>query len=230
VLKPADETVVLRRAGALTVAEMGAFLDAARAALGDDTPSSPADAALVRAERLNGEGKTGEAVAAYREALAAAPPSWPSHGRAATAALFLQRTAGGGPECVAVAREALARLAGTAAAAAVAVSGLDCALALEKADSARPATIAEMESAVRRILAADEASAADVLAYHFLISARRDASDAAGAAKDAGAWAAFLEGRVAAARGAEQRAAFDASRLAAYVELGQPERAIPMLQ
>jgi hypothetical protein len=96
-LKPDHETVALRRAGALTVAEMGAFLDAARAALGDDTPSPPADAALVRAERLNGEGKTG----------------------------------GGGAECVALAREALSRLAGTPDAATVAVSGLDCALALE---------------------------------------------------------------------------------------------------
>jgi tetratricopeptide (TPR) repeat protein len=231
VLKPDHETVALRRAGALTVAEMVAFLDAARAALGDETPSSPADAALVRAERLNGEGKKAEAVAAYREALAAAPPAWRDYGRTATAFLFLQQTEGGGAECVALAREARSRLAGTPDAATVAVSGLDCALALEKADPARPAAIAEMEVAVRRLLGDAETSVdAAWPAYDILIRARRDADDDAGAKKDAEACASLLEARAAEAKTPEGRAVFDASRLSVYVELQQPERAIPMLR
>ncbi len=63
-----------------------------------------------------------------------------------------------------------------------------------------------------------------------LIRARRDAGDAAGARKDTEAWTAFLEAQAAAAKTPEQRAAFDSHRLMAYMELKEPERAIPMLQ
>ena len=66
--------------------------------------------------------------------------------------------------------------------------------------------------------------------YLSLIQARKDAGDAAGATKDAEAWAAFLEAQAAAAKTPEQRAVFDSHRLSAYLELKQPERAIPMLQ
>src|SRR5512136_1880262 len=61
VVKPDDETVAL---------------------LGVGAPSSPADEALFRADRLNGEGKKADAAAAYREALDQAPPGWPPYGRA----------------------------------------------------------------------------------------------------------------------------------------------------
>jgi tetratricopeptide (TPR) repeat protein len=74
--------------------------------------------------------------------------------------------------------------------------------------------------------AADDVSTS----YLSLIQARKDAGDPAGARKDAEAWAAFLEGQAAAAKTPEQRAVFDSHRLSAYLELQQPERAIPMLQ
>jgi tetratricopeptide (TPR) repeat protein len=90
-----------------------------------------------------------------------------------------------------------------------------------------------MEAATRKTLAdtslgavADDASTS----YLSLIQARKDAGDAAGATKDAEAWAAFLEAQAAAAKTPEQRAVFDSHRLSAYLELQQPERAIPMLQ
>ena len=68
-LNPADESVVMQRVDGMTVAEMASFLDEARAAATGMAPSSPAEAALLRADRLNGEGKKAEAAAAYREAL-----------------------------------------------------------------------------------------------------------------------------------------------------------------
>jgi tetratricopeptide (TPR) repeat protein len=43
-------------------------------------------------------------------------------------------------------------------------------------------------------------------------------------------WAAFLEGEAARAKTPDERAVFDSHRLGAYLELGQPERAIPMLE
>jgi len=233
VLNPADESVVMRRVDGMTVAEVGSFLDEARAAATGAVPSSPAEAALLRADRLNGEGKKAEAAAAYREALDAAPAAWPPYGRAVVALLFLQPSLSEEAKCLALAREALPRLAGSPASVMVARSGLDCALGLGKEDAARVAGIAEMEAATRKTVtdASLGAAADDVSTSHLsLIQARKDAGDSAGARKDAEAWAAFLEGQAAAAKTPEQRAVFDSHRLSAYMELQQPERAIPMLQ
>ncbi len=197
VLNPADETVVMQRVDGMTVAEMGAFLDEARAAATGAPPSSPVEAALLRADRRSGEGKDAAAAAAYREALPAPGCS-------------------GSPASVMVAR-----------------SGLDCALGLGKEDAGRSAAIIEMETATRRTLADSSLGAAadDVsTSYLSLMQARQDAGDTAGARRDAEAWAAFLEAQAAAAQTPEQRAVFDSHRLSAYLELQQPERAIPMLQ
>jgi tetratricopeptide (TPR) repeat protein len=90
-----------------------------------------------------------------------------------------------------------------------------------------------MEPALRRLLADPKGgAAADDLSsgYGSLVEARKDAGDVAGAKKDAEAWAAFLEAQAAAANSPEQRAVFDSHRLSAYLELKQPERAVPMLR
>jgi tetratricopeptide (TPR) repeat protein len=233
VLNPADESVVMRRVDGMTVAEMGSFLDEARAAATGTAPSSPAEAALLRADRLNGEGKKAEAAAAYREAMGAAPTAWPPYGRAVVALLFLQQSLSEEAKCLAVAREALPRLGGSPATVMAARSGLDCALGLGTDDPGRAPALAEMEAATRKSVAdASLGAAADDVStsYLSLIQARKDAGDPAGARKDATAWAAFLEAQAAAAKTPEQRAVFDSHRLSAYLELQQPERAIPMLQ
>ena len=165
--------------------------------------------------------------------MGAAPAAWPPYGRAVVALLFLQQSLGEKAQCVAQARESLPRLGGSPAAVMVARSGLDCALGLGKEDAGRAAAIAEMEAATRKTVADTSLGAAadDVsTSYLSLIQARKDAADAPGARNDAEAWAAFLEGQAAAARTPEQRAVFDSHRLSAYMELKQPERAIPMLQ
>lgn len=233
VVKPEEDTIALRQVGAMTVAEVGAFLDDARRALGGAPPSSPADAALFRADRLHAEGKKAEAAEAYRQALDAAPADWPPYGRSAAALVFVYQTTDANAKCVSLAREALPRLSGTPAAVTVSTGGLDCALALDKADAARAAAIAEMEAAVVRVLADPKANAAAddrSAGYMSLVEARKDAGDKAGAKKTAEEWAAFLEAQAAAAKTPEQRAVFDSHRLSAYLELGQPERAVPMLE
>ena len=134
---------------------------------------------------------------------------------------------------MALAREALPRLSGTPAAVTVSTGGLDCAVGLDKADPVRAGAIAEMEAAVARVLADPKANAAAddrSAGYMSLVEARKDAGDKAGASKAAEEWATFLEGQAAAAKTPEQRAVFDSHRLSAYLELGQPERAIPMLE
>ena len=233
VVNPADESVVMRREDGMSVAETMAFLDEARVAAAGTAPASPLEAALLKADRLNGEGKKAEAAAAYREALDKAPAGWPPYGRAVWALLFLQQSLNEEAKCLALAREALPRLSGAPASVMASRSGLDCALGLQKDDPARAAAVAEMEAATRRTLSPPVAGAtADDLSmsYDMLVRARKDAGDAPGATKDADAWASFLEGQAAAAQTPEQRAAFDSHRLSAYLELQQPERAIPMLQ
>lgn len=233
VLNPADESVVMRRVDGMSVGEMVAFLDEVRVAAAGPAPASPLEAALLRADRLNGEGKKKEAAAAYREALDQAPPGWPPYGRSVVALLFVHQMLKEDAKCLALAREALPRLSGAPASVMVARSGLDCALGLGREDASRAAAIAEMEAATRKTVAdASLGAAADDVSssYLSLIQARKDASDAAGARADAEAWASFLEAQAAAAKTPEQRAVFDSHRLSAYLELKQPERAIPMLQ
>jgi tetratricopeptide (TPR) repeat protein len=233
VLDPADESVVMRRVDGMSVAEMVAFLDEVRVAAAGPAPASPLEAALLRADRLNGEGKKEEAATAYREALDQAPPGWPPYGRAVVALLFVHQMLHEDAKCLALAREALPRLSEAPASVIVARSGLDCSLGLGKEDATRAAAIAEMEAATRKTVADPSLGAAadDVSSSHLsLVQARKDAGDAAGATKDAEAWASFLEAQAVAAKTPEQRAVFDSHRLSAYLELKQPERAIPMLQ
>ena len=90
-----------------------------------------------------------------------------------------------------------------------------------------------METAVRKALAdpAVHAAADDRSgAYLSLMQARRDAGDAFGAKKVAAELASFLEGEAAKSKTPDERAVFDSHRTTAYLELGQPEKAVAMLQ
>ncbi len=66
--------------------------------------------------------------------------------------------------------------------------------------------------------------------YQSLIAAREFAKDTEGATKLKHEWAAFLEGEAAKAKTPEQRAVYDSHRLLAYIDLGEPQKAIPMLE
>lgn len=233
VVDAAKEAVVIRWVGALTVAQLHTLLEEGRAAVAGAADASAADAALVKADRLYGEGKNAEAAEAYRAALAAAPAAWPRYGRTAESLAFAYQRTEAVAACVELARAARPRVAGTPSAVNLAVAGLDCALDLpeDRPDSA--GTMAEMETALRKALhepgprpAADDCSSG----YGSLLQARKQAKDAAGARAVAEEWSAFLETEAAKARTAEERAVFDSHRLTVYLELGQAERAIPMLQ
>jgi tetratricopeptide (TPR) repeat protein len=66
--------------------------------------------------------------------------------------------------------------------------------------------------------------------YITLLSARKDAGDESGAREVALRWSAFLDGAAAVAPTPEARSVFDSHRLSAYIETGQPEKAVPMLE
>ncbi|HYV43171.1 MAG TPA: tetratricopeptide repeat protein, partial [Thermoanaerobaculia bacterium] len=66
--------------------------------------------------------------------------------------------------------------------------------------------------------------------YEMLADEREAAKDEEGRKKVLSERAAFLEGEAARAKSPEARAVFDSHRVSTYLALGQPERAIPMLE
>ena len=234
VVDPKDESVVLRWVGSFSVPQAEAFLEEAREKLRSaSAPASPADAALDRADRLYGKRDYTAAAAAYREALAAAPAGWPRYNRAVEALLYSYQSTQAYGEAVALARAALPRLGGTPSALIVGTGGLDSAVQLPKDAPDRAEALAELEAGLTRaiadpklVAAADDRSGA----YLSLLGARKGADDATAARRVATEWAAFLEGEAAKAKSPDERAVFDAHRLSAYLELGEPQKAIPMLE
>jgi tetratricopeptide repeat protein len=242
VLDPASEQVALRWVGGATVAQLDHMLDdgsrlvAHAAASGSGAKagtSAKADAALARAERLYGAGDNAAAAGAYGEALAAAPAGWPQYSRAVESRLFALTSSDSSEAAAILARDAYPKLKRTASAANVAASGLDAALELPADHPQRAALVKRLKADALEVVAdstlkvaADDRSGT----YIALLDERHDAKDDAGARDVARQWAVFLEGQAARAKGPEQRMVFDPHRLSAYIEMGEPERAIPMLQ
>ncbi len=241
ILDPKTEKVALRWVGGATLPQLHAMLDEGIAAVAGGATrtkqESPARAAadldLARADTLYGAGRDAEAAAAYREALSHAPDGWPRYARTVESVLFALSSIDSLEAAATIARDAYPRLARTPSAANVAASGLSAALGLPRVHPRRAELVRELESASLAVahdstlvLAADDRSA--VLGT--LIDARTDAGDSTGARRAAEAWADFLERAAARAATPDARAVFDSHRLSAYLELGQPERAIPMLE
>ena len=138
-------------------------------------------------------------------------------------------------ECVARGAELLPQLAAGRRRARSPASGLDCAVELDgrRRPGAR-AAIAELEVAARRALADKSLElAADDLSglYISLIGARDDAEDAVEKAKLLAAWIALLESAAPRRRRTPTRAPSSIRTASPPTsKLGQPERAIPMLE
>jgi tetratricopeptide (TPR) repeat protein len=105
-------------------------------------------------------------------------------------------------------------------------------LKLPETDASRKDAVAFFERTAREVIADPKVvAAADDRSglYGELVEARKDAKDESGAKQTATAWAAFLDAEAAKAKTPEARTVFDAHRLSAYIEMGEPQRAIPML-
>jgi tetratricopeptide (TPR) repeat protein len=243
VVDPATEKVVLRWVGGFSVAQFATLLDDAERAMeggpevaapgGTAPPAVAADAALARADAAYGDGKYAEAATAYEAALAAAAVDWPAYGRTVESLLFAYYASDQNEAAARLARDTFPKLQRTASAANVAGSGLACALELPADHPERQALVDALEADARAIvddpavpMADDDRSGV----YIALLDARQAAEDSAGAHDVAVRWAAFLEGAAQRAPSPEARTVFDSHRLSAYLELDEPERAIPMLE
>jgi tetratricopeptide (TPR) repeat protein len=239
VVDPASEKVALRWVGGATLPQLEKLLEDGRSAVaaagreGAGPTSRGADAELARADRLYGSGDYAGAASAFDAALALAPAGWPHYGRVVESLLIALGETDGDERGARLAREAFPRLRRSASAANVAATGLDMALGLPAEHRSRRELIDTLEADCREVLAdeslpvaADDRSAV----FGSLLDARKAADDEAGARRVAEAWAAFLDGVAARADGPDGRVVFDSHRLAAYLELGAPERAVPMLE
>ncbi|MDQ3280183.1 MAG: thiol reductase thioredoxin [Acidobacteriota bacterium] len=230
VLDAKRDAVALRYVGGATVPQLQKMLDDAEKTY-RARGQSAADTALARADRIAASGKNAEAVKAYEEALAAAPKKWPRFGRAAESLMFA--LSGDPARCAARAWELYPRVKGTTSAANVAATGLSCAAGLDKEAPRRNELLESLEKATRetfddkRIVMSDDDRSG---LYTALIDARDAAGDDEAVVALKAEWVSFLESAAARAKTAEQRAVYDSHRLSAYLDLGTPEKAIPMLQ
>ncbi len=235
VLDPAREQIAMRWVGGATLSQLEKFLDEGRRVgmRRGGGAKSGVEATLARADRLYGKTDYAGAAPVYREALAQAPSGWREAPRVVDALLFALESSGDSKGCARVALEWLPRLRHGSSAANVSASGLGCALELPADDADRQGLIAALEPATREILAdttldmaADDRSGV----YQALIDARGDAKDEPGTRTLVREWSDFLDAQAAKAANPQQRTVFDSHRLSADLELGEPERAIPLLE
>lgn len=231
VIDPAKEAVALRYPGGATIRQLQKLLDDGEHAVRSKSPTS-ADALLLSADRLAQRGSNAEAAKLYGQAIAKAPAKWRSLGRASEGYIMML-TLAKDERCAAEARRLYPRLAGTLSGANVAYTGLSCAMDLPETASRRQELAAFLENATseslhdRKIdLSGDDRSGL----YETLVAARHAAKDPAGERKLQEEWSQFLDAEAAKAKTAEQRAVYDPHRLTAYIALGTPAKAVPMLE
>lgn len=251
VIDPRTETIRYRWTGSATIDQLLQFLAEAtatsasaadpKATTGSAQKAPSAGGAslaaaterLAEADRRNGEAAWDAAANAYAEAIAAAPTGWAPLPRAADAYLFALQMADRSADCARAARELLPQLTNVPSSSSVAATGLDCAIALPADAPGRAMAIAELEIAAQKALAnpalrlaADDRSGL----YISLIAARDDAGDEKGKKQLTAEWIALLEEAAERAPTPAARAVFDSHRLSAYLEIGEPQRALPMLE
>jgi len=232
----ATEAPLLAWSGSLTAVELAQLLEDAQ--LGD--PQGPAQshaggdaaAALLRGHRASAARDVDAAIADYRAALASAPAGWPAYSEAVDALVTRLSDAKRLPECVTAAADELTRMPAGTPLVDVLRSAMSCATELPARAPERArlpelvATGARVVSDATQPILADDRS--DL--YDYIVDALRDLGRGDEAKRVAAAWASFLEDQAGRAPTPAARAVFDAHRLLAYTALGQPQRAVPMLE
>jgi len=231
VVEPQTERPVLRWLGSATVPELLSLLEDAASGAAGGTEDGEATAALVRAERASAGGRSDEAIREYRAALVSAPPRWTRRGRTDEALVSELWATKDDAACAALADAEMAKIPPGTSLANVGLVGLQCARRAPMGSAAR-ALAPRLARAVEQIaldpsvpLLDDDRSGL----FEEAVDDRIADGDPAGARSLATSWATMLEARAAAAPSPTAREVFDAHRVLAYVALGDPARALPML-
>jgi tetratricopeptide (TPR) repeat protein len=226
------EQPALKWLGSATAPEIVSLLEDAAAGLTTGTGEGEAAAALLRGERASAAGRRHEAIREYETALEKAPPKWTKRGRVDEALVSELWAAKEDAPCTALAETELAKIPGGTSLANVGLLGLECARRSPVGTPAHDAA-ARLARAVEQIaldpsvpILDDDRSGL----FEEVVDDRNADHDPVGAKSLATSWAAMLELRAAEAKTPAARAVFDAHRMLAYVALGDPARALPMLK
>jgi tetratricopeptide (TPR) repeat protein len=232
VLDPKRDAVALRYVGGATVPQLTKMLDESEQ-IYQSRATSAADTALTRADRLAASGKQKDAAAVFEEAIAAAPRSWKSFGRTAESLIFAYSMSGDDERCATRALALYPRVKGTASAPNVASTGLSCAASLDTKHAKRVELLRKLEKATREtfdnrkiVISDDDRSGL----YQALIGAADAQGEDEEVVRLKSEWSSFLEDAASRAKTPDQRTVYDSHRLTAYIELGTPEKAVPMLE
>jgi tetratricopeptide (TPR) repeat protein len=230
VIDTATEQASLAWAGSLTALELTRVLEDVQ--LAADRPRGEAMAMLLSGHRASAARDIAGAIDDYRAALAAAPAEWPARAEAVDALVWRLSDARRFNECVSVAAAELPRMPPGTPLADTLRSAIGCARELPARAPERE-RLAELVATGERLvtdmtqpLLADDRS--DL--YDYVIGALGDLGRRGDAKRMAAAWASFLEGEAERAPTPSARAVFDAHRLLAYTAIGEPQRAVPMLE
>ncbi|MBX3197154.1 MAG: thioredoxin family protein [Labilithrix sp.] len=229
VIDPDTDRPILKWAGTATAGELRELLEVA---VGDARRSGPtateATAAFVRGNHAlaAGDGETAEKE--HRAALAAAPKDHPHRARIVEALVTQLALRKEVARCAEVAAAEASGMPPGTSRASVLVAGLGCARdAKRSADVERLLDLAREDAARRddRLLPDDRSAL-----YEEAFTTKSERGDRAGARELAREWSAFLEGEAARAKTNDARTSLDPLRLGAFLALGEPARAIPMLE
>jgi tetratricopeptide (TPR) repeat protein len=232
VLEPASERAVLAWPGSLTAGELAALLDDAEVAANRRDPGSEAVASLLRGRQATAAASHDEAIAAYRAALAQAPAGWARRPFVVDGLVTELQAAGQFASCTTMGADEGPQMPPGSALADVLRAALGCAAELPKQapERARLAALVALGERVatdgsQPILADDRSDL-----YDYVIAGLRSTGRAEDAKRLAGQWVGMLEAEAARAPTPAARSVFDAHRLLAYIAIGEPLRAVPMLQ
>jgi len=232
VIDPRRDAVALRYVGGATVPQLKSLMAESEKKVRARAQST-ADARLAKADRLASSGNQADAAKTYDEALAAAPKSWKSAGRASESLVLALALSDQDERCAVRAAELYPRLKGTTSGANVAAVGVSCAAALDKEHARRVELMQALEKATEevfhdpKIVMSDDDRSSIYLA---LIEARDAAGDDLEVVRLKHEWSRFLDDAAARAKTPQQRTVYDSHRISAYLELGTPEKAVPMLE
>jgi len=231
IIEPTSERSVLKWVGAATAPELVTLLEDAVSATRTDAALGEAGAAAVRGDQASAAGQLEEAATAYREALSKAPARWARRPRVVEALSQRLRDLERHAECVELAAREIPGLPPGTPLINVTVNALGAHEALAADDPARrhrSLLVREgtrvAEDGTQPVLIDDRSGL-----FLALVGALHEA-DPGEAKRLARSWANMLETAAGQAATSESRAVWDPHRLYAYIELGEVERALPMLE
>ncbi|HET7207892.1 MAG TPA: thioredoxin family protein [Terriglobales bacterium] len=225
IIDPRDEKIVATQTGAMSLTDLGHFLDRGASAVVAKT-QTPADAALTRGDALFTT-KPDEAVTAYQEAIRLSPASWPRRELAEASLTVALQNSQQWQRCAETASTEAGHMSRSEAFGRTVVAGMWCMV------SAHPAPWWETEAAKLEPLAKEGLSLPSTVRdhrdelYRTLMYLSLDRKDERAAAKWGDLWLKELDAINPISD--EQRSAIDIARVEDIQVFGDPNRVLPAL-